>query len=121
VEGSSALSWQRACAFTELVPNQGISVKFDSERVALFLVNDAVYAVRDRCPHQGALLSKGGAYPQTEGPPIVVCPVHYWTFSLTDGACPYHPNMQAVVFQAEVRDGEVWVNLGEAGGEAQGK
>jgi NAD(P)H-dependent nitrite reductase small subunit len=110
------MSWIEACDLSQLQPGRGLSVKIGWERIAIFWVEEKPYALRDLCPHQGALLSAGGAYAQKNGePPIVVCPVHYWTFNLTDGVCPYHASMKAVVFPAELRDGKVWVELpGEA-------
>lgn len=110
------MSRTRVCDFHELVESQGRSFKVGDERVAVFRVGQTVYALRDICPHAGAPLSNGAAYPGDDGKPVVVCPVHYWLFSLEDGTCPYHAGMQAVVFPAAVEEGAVWVELPEPQG-----
>lgn len=112
------MSRTRVCAFADLEESRGRSFKVGDERVAIFRVGEAVFAVRDLCPHAGAPLSNGAAYPGDDGKPVVVCPVHYWLFSLEDGTCPYHAGMQAVVFPAGVDAGGVWVEVSES---AQGK
>jgi nitrite reductase/ring-hydroxylating ferredoxin subunit len=78
-----------------------------------FLLNDHVYAIRDLCPHQGALLSEGAAYAQPGGP-IVLCPVHWWSFSLIDGKATSDPCYQAVVYETKVEDGKVLVRLAQS-------
>ena len=100
----------RACEVAALVPNRGIAVEAGGFRLAVFSVEGRVFALRDLCPHAGAPLSAGGAYLE-EGIPVVVCPVHYWMFSLEDGRCPYHPAMQATAYAAQIEDGAVWVEL----------
>lgn len=112
------MSRTRVCDFADLDEARGRSFKVGDERIAVFRVGQAVYALRDLCPHAGAPLSNGAAYPGDDGTPVVVCPVHYWLFSLEDGRCPYHADMQAVVFAAGVEEGTVWVEI-PAG--AQGK
>lgn len=100
----------RACELSALVPNRGVAVKAGGRTLAVFLVEGRAYAVNDLCPHAGTPLSTGGAYLEA-GAPVVVCPSHYWMFSLEDGACPYHPSMQAVVYPATIEDGAVWIEL----------
>lgn len=113
------MSRVRVCRADEVVSDRGLAVKAGGEPLAIFRIGERVFAVRDLCPHAGSPLSAGAAYPDDDGKPVVVCPVHYWLFSLEDGSCPYHPGMQAVVYEAGVSDGEVWVELPEAA--VQGK
>jgi nitrite reductase (NADH) small subunit len=100
----------QVCEAAALQPGRGIAVKAGGKTLALFFVDGRVFAAHDLCPHAGAPLSEGGAYLEG-GVPVVVCPSHYWMFSLEDGRCPYHKDMQARVFAAELRDGAVWVDL----------
>lgn len=76
----------------------------------------AVHAWEDRCPHRGAMLSRGRVEAER-----LVCGYHGWAFG-GDGKClriPAHPKMTppraavARAFRAEERHGLVWVCLGE--------
>ncbi len=49
--------------------------------VAVFRApDDAVFALVDRCPHQGGPLSQGIVFARS-----VSCPLHNWSISLEDG------------------------------------
>jgi 3-phenylpropionate/trans-cinnamate dioxygenase ferredoxin component len=111
MEDQTALSWRYAADVSALRPNRGLSCIVGEERVALFLVDGEVFALRDLCPHQGALLSEGAAYAQDDGDPVVVCPVHYWMFSLRDGHSPSSPAFQACTYPVKVEEEQVLVGL----------
>lgn len=50
-------------------------------RIAVFrTIDDAVYALEDRCPHRGGPLSQGIVHGAA-----VTCPLHNWVFSLETG------------------------------------
>ena len=50
--------------------------------VAVFRTSgDAVFALLDRCPHKGGVLSQGIVFGQH-----VACPLHNWSIGLADGA-----------------------------------
>ncbi|MBU1173791.1 MAG: nitrite reductase small subunit NirD [Alphaproteobacteria bacterium] len=50
-------------------------------RIAVFrTVDDAVFALEDRCPHKGGPLSDGIVHGTS-----VTCPLHNWVFSLETG------------------------------------
>jgi len=49
--------------------------------IAVFrAADDAVFALRDRCPHRGGPLSQGIVYGRT-----VACPLHNWCIDLNNG------------------------------------
>jgi nitrite reductase/ring-hydroxylating ferredoxin subunit len=71
-------------------------VKAGSREIGVFRVGDAFYAVRNRCPHQGAPLCLGpirqklvadepGALTVDDGPPLITCPWHQWHWDAATG------------------------------------
>lgn len=52
-----------------------------SERILVTRTQKGLYAVQDRCPHNGASLSKGFCTKNNE----VVCPLHRYSFDLESG------------------------------------
>lgn len=71
-------------------------VTVESREIGVFRVGDSFYAVRNRCPHQGARLCLGhlrhkvvadapGAVTVDDGAPLVVCPWHGWQWDASTG------------------------------------
>ena len=73
--------------------------------VVLFLSEDQVFALDNRCPHMGFPLSRG-----TVRDGILTCHWHHARFDLA-GGCTFDPFADDVPrFRVEVRDGEVWLD-----------
>lgn len=75
----------------DIPPGTGRAFDAPPERIAVFNVDGAFFAISDACPHAGGELSQGWV----EGG-RVICPFHGWTFELAtsvhppdDGICRY--------------------------------
>lgn len=62
-------------------PNKFIVFDLKGEKICVTRTLKGFYAVQDRCPHNGASLSKGFCTPNNE----IVCPLHRYSFNLKDG------------------------------------
>jgi nitrite reductase/ring-hydroxylating ferredoxin subunit len=80
----------------EFPPGSRRIVTVGKREIGVFRVAERFYAVRNRCPHQGAALCQGrlmprlvsdepGVVTQGDGPPVVVCPWHGWQFDAHTG------------------------------------
>ena len=65
-----------------------------------------VYAIDNRCPHQGCGLSGG----TLEGA-VVICPCHDWRFSLKTGEYEEEPSMKLIKFDYKIEAGKIYVKL----------
>jgi len=74
------MAWTSLCEFEELIENEGKYVEIDGFHLAVFLSDEAVSVIDNRCPHAGGNLSAGHV---EEG--CAVCPWHYWAFRLDNG------------------------------------
>ncbi len=99
--------WTFACHVRE-IPRLG-SRRLARPRgpdVALFRTgDDQVFALLDRCPHQGGPLSQGIVFGTS-----VACPLHNWTLALDDG-CARAPDQGCTPrFSVRVEDGAVYLD-----------
>lgn len=105
----------RAAPLADLPPGAAKRVKVDDCAIALFNVEGVVFAVDDRCPHEGGRLSQG-----TVESGAVRCPVHGACFDLATGRALEPPAGEAMgppvdrgvrTHPVTVIDGEVHVDL----------
>ena len=65
-----------------LAENGKLAVEAEGRSIALFKVDERVFAVDNYCPHAGYVLDDGELDGKT-----VVCALHGATFDLADGRC----------------------------------
>lgn len=97
----------------DLVHRKPIRVKRESEDVVCVLVDDAVFAFKNRCPHTGYLLHEG----RVRGC-VVTCISHLAQFDLRDGHVVTLPmegrNIETgplAIYQVVERDGAIFVEI----------
>jgi nitrite reductase/ring-hydroxylating ferredoxin subunit len=61
--------------------NKAKQYNVSGKRICVANASTGLYAVKDKCPHNGALLSHG--YCTDDG--FIVCPLHRYNFSLESG------------------------------------
>jgi nitrite reductase/ring-hydroxylating ferredoxin subunit len=91
--------------------------------IGVVRTGEGFYAVRNRCPHQGAeicagrvagtmLASEPGHFAYSDAESVLACPWHRWEFRLADGTSVGSvTNKRLVTYEVEVEDGEVYVKL----------
>ena len=86
------------------IPAQGARVvKTASGCVAVFrTATDQVFALDDRCPHQGGPLSEGIVHGKS-----VTCPLHAWVFSLETGMAQGAEAGALVTYPVRVEAGRI--------------
>ncbi len=78
----------------ELGEGKGKAVPVNGTDVAVFKCQDQLYAIQNRCPHEGAALSAG----VLDGGEVI-CPLHGYRFNLKTGVCLTDPNVKARTFR----------------------
>ena len=98
--------WIPSFPLQSLPLNNARVLRHGADQVAIFrLPGDAIYAVDNRCPHEGYPLSEGGV-----SGTVLTCLYHNFKFELTDGRCT--KGAEAVrSFPLRVRDGVVEVDM----------
>ena len=80
----------------------------EGRSIALFNVDGKLYATDNQCPHMGYPLTRGRI---RHG--ILTCDWHERSFDLEGGGCFNVECDDLQTFPAEVRDNEIWVQLGD--------
>lgn len=91
----------------QLPRDRGVRVTVGEHRIAMFRVEDDVYAIADRCSHAEASLAEGELWGLT-----VECPRHGSEFDLRTGEPGALPATVPVpVYPVSIEDGTVYVEL----------
>ena len=103
---TSADDWVAICPLAELAAGGVRVVKRAGAQVAVFRPSDdELYAVDNRCPHEGYPLAEGWV---RDG--VVTCKWHNYKFALQDGRCVMGDE-SVRTFPVRVRDGQVELDL----------
>ncbi len=90
------------CNINELRPGGRKIVSLEGRSIGVFNIGGELYALRNRCPHQGAPLCVGkvdgivhssgpGEYTYERDGEVVRCPWHAWEFDITTGKSLFDP------------------------------
>jgi nitrite reductase (NADH) small subunit len=112
----------------DVVPGRATIVEVHGVEVGLFRVDDAIYAVRNFCPHRGAPVCRGhlggtmlpsrpGAFEFGLEGRVLHCPWHHWEYDVTTGESVFGVSKSRLVtYQVETYEVEesgaelyVWV------------
>ncbi len=109
------------CALAELEEGRPLAVATEGLRLAVVRLADEVFALHDRCPHQGAALCRGavgsrigfegGTVVAQRDAPVIACPWHHWEFDLRSGRSLFDDRYRVRTFPTTVVDGRVVVEL----------
>lgn len=99
-------SWIAVAPLDKIPDGRGHCVIVENTPIALFRWNGEVYAIDDRCPHQGMSLASGS---MEDG--VVTCPWHGWRFRITDGAWVSCPKNRNPCYPVRVEAGVVYLQM----------
>lgn len=87
--------------------DRGVRVTVGEHTIAMFRIDDKVYAIEDRCSHAEASLAEGEVFDHS-----VECPRHGSEFDLETGAPQSLPATSPVpIYEVSVENGVVYLNL----------
>ena len=103
--------WLQVASLSDLPEGKGARVEFADAAVLLVRSGERVYAIGNRCTHQGAPLDRG---PVKIGGSLatVTCPAHGSMFGLQDGRVLRGPATKPVEsYESRVVEGSVEIRL----------
>jgi nitrite reductase (NADH) small subunit len=102
------------CRYDVLLPERGVAALIGELQIALFRTHGGeVLAVGNQDPFSGANVMSRGIVGSRGDVPTVASPMFKQVFDLRTGACLDDPAVSLPVYQVEVVDGQVTVDLGE--------
>ena len=100
-------NWIDVAAEADLFDGVGIAVAPENRDIAVFKLEDGVYAINNLCSHGNAKLCEGFV----EGH-HVECPFHQAMFDLRDGSVSCGPATEPVKsWPVKIEDGRVYLDL----------
>jgi NAD(P)H-dependent nitrite reductase small subunit len=99
------------CRLDEIVPDTGVAALVGAEQVAVFRIDQNVYAIGNRDPFSGANVLARGIVGDLKGELVVASPVYKQHFSLVTGLCIEDPSVSVPVYRARVERGEIQILL----------
>jgi len=99
----------RVCDLDQILTNAGVCALVDGEQVAIFRVDDKVYAVGNRDPFSKANVLSRGIVGEVKGELVVASPIYKQHFSLTTGRCLEDATVRIPVYAVRVEEGVVHV------------
>lgn len=101
------MAWTRAAALADVKERGVMDAEVNGEEIALYWVDDAVYATENICSHAFARLSEG----YLEGD-CIECPIHQALFNVKTGAAMTPPAYTPIkTFPARIENGDVLVDM----------
>lgn len=99
--------WTPVLALEELPDRRATRAEVDGMQVLLYRADERIFAIGNRCTHQGGPLDHG-AVKVLDEEATVTCPAHGSVFGLTDGAAIRAPAPRPVpAFETRVSDGTI--------------
>lgn len=99
----------KICAVGDLIPDAGIPALYAGKAVAIFYVNNQVYALSNYDPIGKANVMSRGIVGSIKGELVVASPLYKEHYSLMTGQCLEYPEYHLDVYQAKIEQGEVWL------------
>jgi assimilatory nitrate reductase catalytic subunit len=99
----------KICRVDDIVPDTGVCALVGGEQVAVFKIQESVYAVGNRDPFSGANVLSRGIVGDIKGELVVASPVYKQHFSLLTGRCLEDATVRIPVYAARVEDGFVHI------------
>jgi NAD(P)H-dependent nitrite reductase small subunit len=101
----------RICRIEDIVPDTGVAALVGGEQVAVFRIDQEIYAIGNRDPFSGANVLSRGIVGDLKGELVVASPVYKQHFSLATGRCLEDAAVAVPVYRAWVEDGFVAVAM----------
>ena len=101
--------WQAVCAVEAIPAQAGIGARLGEMQIALFRLNDKVYALDNQEPGSQANVLSRGLLGDAGGEPMVISPLYKQRIRLRDGRSCESGEPMVRAWPVKIEDGKVWV------------
>jgi len=88
---NSGASWHEVCALDDILPDAGVCADIAGRQIAVFRVDDVLYAIDNFDPASGVNVLSRGLVGDLGGELVVASPMYKHHYSLTTGRCIEEP------------------------------
>lgn len=112
--------WTPVCTLEDILPQAGVCALVNGRQVAVFRIDDGVFAMDNIDPASGVSVLSRGIVGDVKGERVVASPLYKHHYSLATGRCLEDPGMSVDIHPVRVLDGRVWVRC-EAANDQTGR
>jgi len=98
------------CALEDILPNAGACVLVEGRQIAIFRVDDDLFALDNFDPASAANVLSRGIVGELQGERVVASPLYKHHYCLASGRCLEDASQLVNVYPVRVMDGRVWVD-----------
>ena len=106
--------WQTVCESTDLVANLGVRALINGEQIALFRVQNTLYAINAFDPFSKAAVLSRGIVGDLKGQIVVASPIFKQHFSLATGQCLEDDSVRVKTYKVREQNNYVQVYVEHA-------
>ena len=99
----------KICRLDDIVPDTGVAALVGGEQIAVFRIDQEIYAIGNRDPFSGANVLARGIVGDLNGELVVASPVYKQHFSLLSGRCIEDPSVSVPVYRARVEGADIQI------------
>lgn len=111
MENQAELTWHKVAQVSELEHDLPKAVSVGRNRIALYKIENEVYATSNICTHARAFLSQGYMEPDNA---TIECPVHQACFDVKTGKALTAPASEALqTYPVEKKGDDIYIGLAE--------
>jgi nitrite reductase (NADH) small subunit len=104
------MRWVNVCQLDQILPFAGVAALVQGEQIAIFRVDDQVFAISNYDPFSQAYVLARGIVGDRKGVLKVASPIYKQSFSVATGECLDDPSVKLPAYPARVVDGTVQVS-----------
>ncbi|TNE48072.1 MAG: Rieske (2Fe-2S) protein [Deltaproteobacteria bacterium] len=109
------MSWVQAGSVSQLQEKGSLVFRHEDKQVVMFWLEGQIFALDNRCPHQGYPLQQGTTQASSC---VLTCQWHNWKFDMKTGKCLVGED-HVRTYPSEVKGGDVWLDLSPPSAEEQ--
>ena len=96
---------KKVCEIEDLIKDSGICVLVDDKQIAIFYIDDNVYAIDNYDPIGKAYVLARGIVGDIDGRIVVASPLYKEHYDLKTGECVEHIDISVETYKCEISDG----------------
>lgn len=98
--------WILAAKKSEIPEGTGLLFRHHGLEIALFRIQEEIYAMDAVCPHAGGPLAQGAVYGEE-----VMCPWHGWEFNVKTGSCSFDSGIRQKTYAVKEENGHIFLKI----------
>jgi nitrite reductase (NADH) large subunit len=106
--------WQNVCAVDDLIPGTGVCALVEGRQIAVFRVDEQIYALDNFDPGSRANVLSRGLTGDLANERVVASPIYKHHFALASGRCVEDPTFSVTAYATRVTDGNVQIEIPRA-------